>query len=185
MKMNSESEYPEWINRIVPVIEVLADWYPKLSQEHQIWFWIGSVTGVLLLIGGFGYLIYRIFHGLNNLLQTGDGWRPINTKTWMWLGSGIWLLLVAHEMRTEEHPGWSVSAGCGALLICGYFWFMVRRLKFLRATGASVANACIGSILAPIVIQSVILLLLLIVVCIALWISALFNPGRVVYVVYR
>lgn len=183
--MNNESAPPEWLNRMLPAIEALTDRYEMLSQEHQIWFWIASIGGVLLLIGSISYLIYRVVRGLNNLLQTADGWRPINTRTWMWLGSGVWLLLVAHDMHSEALAGWSLVAVCGVLLICGYFWFMVRKLKFLRAMGASVANACIGIVLAPIIIQSIILLLLVIVICIGLWINAIFNPRRFVYVEYR
>ena len=183
--MDSEPELPEWVQKVAPTLDSLAIQYQGLSQEEQIWFWIGSTAGFLLLIGGVGYLIYRTFSGLNTLLQSADGWRPINTRNWMWIGSGIWLLHVAHEMRQDANPGWSVAAVCGVAATAAFLWFMVHKLKLLRAIGASIANSCVGIILAPIVIQSVLLVMLLIVACIALWIAALFETRRVVYVSYR
>lgn len=173
-----------WLQKAIPIIESLVVHYQILSQEQKIWLWIISTTALLLLIGVFFYLIYSSFRGLNNLLQSPDGWRPINVKSGMWIGSAIWLLLVAHKMHQDQNPGWSVAVVCGLLAILGFGWFMIQRLKWWRAIGAFIANSCVGIILAPIIIQSVFFVLILIVACLLLWIYALFGTRRVVYVEY-
>lgn len=183
--MNTTPTYPQWLKVTKPIIESLTLRYQTLSQEQQIWFWIVSTTALLLTVSIVSYLIYRTFRLLNDLLQSPTGWRPINVKSAMWVGTGIWLLLLANQTRSENLPGWSVPAACGIVVIVGFIYFMVRKLKILRAIGASVVNTCIGAILAPIVIHSVILIVVFILVCVALWISALFGSRRVVYVEYR
>lgn len=182
--MVTNSQHPQWLQKATPVIEAAAIRYQTFSQEQQIWLWIISLSALLLLIGVVSYLIYWSFRGLNNLLQSPEGWRPINSKSWMWVGTGIWLLLVARQMHQDQNPGWSVAGVCGLLAILGFGWFMARRLKWWRAIGGFIANSCVGIILAPIVIQWVFLILILIVACILWWIYCLFAPRRVVYVEY-
>ena len=175
---------PQWLQKAILIVESLAVRCQSLSEEQQIWLWIASMTTLLLVVSVVSYLTYRSFRGLNNLLQSPEGWRPINSKCWMWVGTGIWLLLVAHRMHQDQNPGWSVAAVCGLLAILGFGWFMIRRLKWWRAIGGFTVNSCVGIILAPIVIQWVFLILILIVACILWWIYCLFAPRRVVYVEY-
>jgi hypothetical protein len=173
------------LENLAPVFDSISEKYQALSHEQQIWLWIASIAGFILMIGGVVYLISLTLRSLNNLLQSPDGWRPINTKNWMWVGSGVYLLILAYQTRAGNHAGWSVPAAGGIVVITGFVYYLVRRLKILRAIGAFMANACIGAILAPIVIHSIILIVVLILICVALWISALFESRRVVYVEYR
>ncbi len=182
--MNTMQPTPQWLQKAIPIVESLAVKYQTLSQEQQIWFWIVSTTALLLTISIMSYLIYRTFRSLNHLLQSPDGWRPINAKSWMWVGTSIWLLLTAHRMHLDQNPGWSVAAVCGLLGNLGFGWFMAHKLGWCRAIGAIIANSCVGIILAPLIIQGVFLILIIIVTSILLWIRSLFGSRRVVYVEY-
>ncbi len=179
--MENREKIVEWLDEFSPHIEWAIERYEMLSQEHRIWFWIVAVLVSLSVLSAAGYVIYRIIRGLNTLLQSPQGWRPIRFISWMWVGSGIWLLFVAHSMRMEEVPAWSVALVSGILTILGFVWFMYSRLKFLRGTGATLVNSSIGLVVAPVVIHSLILVIVLIVGCIFLWIYASFNSRRVVY----
>lgn len=175
--MDKNSEIPAWISKLIPVVESWARQYELLSQEQRIWFWIAATLALLTIVVTTIYLIYRTIRGLNTLLQSPEGWRPVCFKCWMWVGSGIWLILVAWKMRFEEVSGWTAAAAAGVLTIIGFVWFMFRRLKLMRGIGATVVNGSIGMIVAPVVIQSAALLLILVVAGIGLWIYAIFNPA--------
>lgn len=108
-------------------------------------------------------MVYRIIRGLNTLLQSSEGWRPICFKSWMWVGSGICLLFTAWQMRSDAVSGWTVVAAVGALTILTFIWFMFRRLKLIRGIGAMIVNTAIGVIVAPLVIYSALFILVLIV----------------------
>lgn len=183
--METDTEIPEWFASLIPVIESWVTKYEVLSQEQRIWFWIAAAVVVLLTLGVAVYAVCRVIQALNTMLQSPDGWRPIRFKCWMWIGSGFWLLFLAHDLRTEKLAGWTVAAAAGVLVILGFIWFIIRRLKFLRGIGATFVNGGIGLVVAPVVIHSVILVLTLIIACIVMWIYAAFNDRRVVYVEYR
>jgi hypothetical protein len=183
--MDNPDEIPAWLEQSLPYIEWLIQRYEMLSQEHQIWFWIVGILPLISVVVATGYMIYRVIRCLNALLQTPEGWCPVQFKCWMWVGSGIWLLFLSHSMRMDEIPAWSVVLFCGILTILLFVWYMYRRLKFLRGTAATVLNSGLGLVVAPVVIQSVLLLVTLLLACVIMWIHAVSNTSRVVYVNYR
>lgn len=175
-----EPLFQEWVARCEPVFQKWATWYGGLTQEQLIWFWIAVALTAILILAGTYYVIYRTIRGLNTLLQSPEGWRPINFKSWMWIGSGFWLLTVAWQLHHEEVAGWTVAGAVGVLVILGFIWSMIYRFKLLRGIVAIIVNGIIGLIVAPLVIHLGLLIVFVILAGIALWIYSLFNPRRVV-----
>lgn len=190
---NTKSELQKWALEMKPVIESWAmqsealfqEWavqYEALSQEQAIWFWIAVTLAVFAIVAGISYLIYRTIRGLNTLLESPEGWRPVCFKSWMWVGTGMFLLLTAWQMESEAVPAWTVAAAAGALTILGFVWFTFRRLKLIRGIGATIVNTAIGMIIAPLVIYLGLFIIFLIVALIAWWFDRTFNSRRVLIV---
>ena len=175
---------PAFHQHLEALVNALEAFYNGLSQEQHIWFWISAAVVIVLVVGGTIFLLHAAIKGLNSVLQSDAGWKPIRFYTCMWAGTGIWAVVTAFQLRAENCSGWSVALAFGVVALIGFLWCMVRRLKLLRALGASVADSLIGVVLAPIVIQFGLLAILVVVGLLALSIWGAFQPQRV-YVVNR
>lgn len=180
--MNTED--PEWLKSVEAWLMNFADFYETLSPEMAIWFWIAVAVGIIALITGFILLFRATIKTLNNVLQSNDGWRPIRFSTCMWAGTSLATIALAYHTMTLNQQGWTVILAIGTLLLIGFLWFMIKKLRIIKAIGASLINFSLGAIIAPVVIQLSILLIFLFLALIAFYLWALFQP-RTVYVAYR
>jgi cytochrome b subunit of formate dehydrogenase len=44
------------LENLAPVFDSISEKYQALSHEQQIWLWIASIAGFILMIGGVVYL---------------------------------------------------------------------------------------------------------------------------------
>jgi hypothetical protein len=174
----------QWLKTIETGVGNFENFYQTLSPEMVIWFWIGAVVGTITLITVTILLFRATIKALNTVLQSKDGWRPIQFYTCMWAGTALSAIAFAYHTKITNQPGWSVILAIGSLILISFVWFMIKRLRIIKAIGASIINFSLGAIVAPVVIQLSLLLIFMVLALIVFYIWTLFQP-RTVYVVDR
>jgi hypothetical protein len=166
------------------VYGAISTFYAALSEEQQIWFWLGACVAILIALATTILSLTYSISLLNNKLQSTSGWKPIRFYTMMWIGISIWMIIMALTLREEAAKGWTVLLAAGVISSIVFLWFLASKIGTMKTIGASATNALLGFVVSPIVVNLGILAIVVVVGLVALSLWAACQPQRV-YVVNR
>jgi len=120
------------------------------GKEGAVWFWGMFIFATLLLVAVSFILIQATVKGLNNWLQSEEGWKPIGWPMILW-ASVTWMVAgAAMNMQASGTGGWSMVLAVAGLSFVAFLAFHGLALRFWRGVVSAGCNLTLGLAALPI-----------------------------------